>query len=372
MYATSTAYQAAIIQSHKLATLCEVYVNGMLNSTLTIIDGNVNVQDTVIRRNATISLTDPTGTLTPASAGDLLAPNGNEFKLYRGLYLPLTGVAELIPVGIFGIKDIQIQDSGDGFIIQIQGDDRAAKVQRAKFSQEYVVAADTNYATAIQTLIANRYPTATFNFTPTAITTPLIIGKTGDDPWALARNMAAAIGCDLYFDVNGICVLTSVPLLNSGSVTVWTYAEGANSTLLYANRRLTYDGVFSHVVVSGENNSTTTPVKAEAFDTNPLSPTYYLGKFGDVVDTSLLGSKLITTVGQAQTAANARLQKVTGFPDLVQVTIIPNAAHEVGDVVQITRAKSKINNKYLLDKFQVPMTQDRAMSVTSRQGVLAS
>lgn len=373
MYPVSAAFLAEIQQSHKIAT--SIYVTNLdtgVQTPLIIVDGNVTVQDTDIRRTATISALDPTGTLTPSTASDLIAPNGNEFSLFRGVTFEATGLTELAPLGVFRIMDAKIYDSGAGFKIDIEGSDRAVKVQLAKFTQELAIPAGTGYGTAIATVIAGGYPGVTFNFVATSSTTPALYFKTGDDRWAAARKMAQSIGCDLYFDALGICTLTPVPVLSSASVAVATYAEGPTSMLLYLNRRLTAQGVYSHVIGSGENNSTTAPVRAEALDTNPASPTYYLGPFGDVVDTSLLGSSLITSASQCQAAVNARLQKVVGFPDLVEMQGIVNAAHEVGDVIQITRARSKVNSKYLIDKCTIPMTQDRPMAISCRQGILPS
>lgn len=366
MYTRSAAFDAAVQKSHRIATRCDVYSGTTFIQSLDIIDGNITIDDVPVRRRATVDLTDPTGALTPADASALLAPSGNELKLWRGLYLP-DGTSELLPMGVFGISDVRIDDSGQGLHIRLDTYDRARKVQRARFLQEYQVTAGTNYGTAIQTLLTSRFPTITFNFTATSILTPRLIFEAGSDPWKAAQSMAASIGCDLFFDPNGVCVLRPISLVGDPA---WTYAEGSQAMILYVNRRLNDEKVFNHVVVTGETSGTATPVRAEAFDNNPSSPTYYLGAYGDVV--TFEASSFITTTAQAQAAANRKLAKVLGLSELIQFNTIVHPAHEISDIVRLTRADSKVNNVYVIGKLTMPMVHSRVMNGTCRQRVLTA
>lgn len=366
MWPVSDAFNETLKRSHTICTKAEIYDGDTLAREFEITDGNVNVQDETVHRRASVTLVDDTGELSPADANSLFAPVGNEMRLYRGVVIPATGVEEFVPLGVFGLSDVRVYDSGEGLTMIVDAYDRARKVARAHFPTEYVVTAGTNVGTAIQGIISSRLQGTEFNFVSTEDKTPLIVYEAGQDPWQAARELAASIGCDLFFDEVGVCTLAPVPILTQNTPTVWDYTEGPEATFLYLNRRLTDDDTYSHVIVTGENNGVGAPVRGEAIDDNPSSPTYYLGKFGDVV--LFEANRTITTNAQAQIAATALLQRVMGLVDLVEMQAIVNPAHDAFDVISIDRPTSKIDAKYIISKVTIPMTQDRAMNVSVRQG----
>lgn len=361
MYAVSTNFANTIKKSHTIATRCEVWSGGTTQTKLAelnITDGSVAVEDQPVRRRSVLTLVDPDGTMTPADAGDLLAPYGNELKLFRGI----TG--ELIPLGVFRIADFRCYDSGAGMTINVDGFDRARTVQRARLTTDYIVAAGTNYATAIQSLISSRVPWITFNFITTGLTTPQLVFSAGDDPWQRAQEMASSIGCILFFDVVGVCTLQSIASPTTGA-SVWTYAEGAEAQILYLVKSMTDKDAYSRVIRTGETSSNTVPVKGEALDSDPASPTYYLGPFGDVVDYE--SSQFITTTAQANAAALAHLNKVKGATEDVSFNTVVNPAHELFDVITIVREKSHVNSVFLIDRMTIPMTYMRPLEVSTKR-----
>jgi hypothetical protein len=100
------------------------------------------------------------------------------------------------------------------------------------------------------------------------------------------------------------------------------------------------DTAFSHAVVSGEGTGVATPVRADVTDTNPNSPTYVSGPFGDVpVFTT---SPLVLTTGQATTKATAQLKRNLGQVEFLNLYLVPNPALDVNDVVSVTRARLKL------------------------------
>ncbi len=363
MYPVSSAFVATLKQSHTMVTKCELWTGlGTYIMDLDIYGGQVNVQDSAIRRYTQMELGDPSGDLTPASATDLLAPYGNEFRVFRGLVLS-TGTEELVPLGRFPVSSFVLYDSGGGFTIVLYGSDYARSVGRAKLPNDYQIAAGTNFGTAIQSLISYRRPSTVFNFESIVATTPTMVISAGADPWEQAQKMAEACGCELFFDVLGVCTLKSVPDPDADDP-IWTYDEGSEATILYLDKHMTNDDTFNHVVRTGEHTSNSVPVRGEAVDDNPTSPTYYLGPYGDVVDYQ--SSQLITTSGQALAAAQADLNKSKGAVEDVSFNAIVNPAHDIDDVIAIKRAFSKIDNTYVIDRITVPLTPDASMSVSTR------
>lgn len=362
MLSRSVEFDTTVKYSHKIVTKAEVYSAGTLQRTLEITEGSITIDDAPIRRRANITLTDPTGDLTPTDATSLLSPFGNEIKLYRGIQLS-TG-PEYIPLGVYGISSVRITESGQSLTMVVQLYDRARKVILARLVNDYVIAAGTNYVTAIQDLITFRYPGATFSF-PTGVTntTPRLYFQENWDIWKQAQKMAVAIGYDLYFDAYGVCTMTPVPSIYNASV--WDYSEGPESMILSVDRSLNDEEIYNHFVVTGESTSNSTPYRGEASDTTPTSPTYIYGAFGD--RPQFIRSGLVTSNAQAQTMATAELQKSIGQPLSANVQSIVHPAHDVGDVIRIVRDKAKIDSFFVMDKLTIPMIAERGMYFTGRQ-----
>lgn len=363
MYPVSDLFKAELKHSHKIATKVEVYNNGALVQELNVIGGQVNASDdAAIRRRCKFTVVDRDGSLVPTSADSLLAPYGNEVRMYRGLGMP-ENTEELVPLGIFNISAVQVVDTGEGVKIFVEGFDRARKVQRNRFTFQYIIGAGSNYATAIQDLIEDRYPGLTYNFMPVTTTTPLLSFESGSDPWEAAQKMATSIGAELYFDVEGVCVLRPIPDPATDPV-VWTYAEGAEATILHVEKKSSDERTYNHIIVTGES-SNAPPVRAEAKDDDPSSPTYYLGDYGDVP--YFYKSAFITTQAQAQAVADALLLRTLGVVEQVNFTAIVNPAHEVGDIIEITRGRAGINARYVLTDFNVNLDPQQPMNASTRR-----
>lgn len=276
---------------------------------------------------------------------------------------------EYVPLGVFGIEEVTVADGGDNFNIQVEGVDRAMRVERARFVNNYVIPEGTNYATAIRNMIDSVVPGLTYNFMTTTRTTPKLVfggsgGTGGGSAWENGQHMAKAIGAELYFDVNGVCVLAPIPDYSTAPV-VWEYQEGPTSLLLYASKGLAREGVFNHVIAQGESSSNTEPVQAEAMDLDQSSPTYVLGKFGRVP--MWFRSEKIKTTAQAQDVADGLLRLHSGLNAQVYFIGIVNPAHDAGDVIAIVRERAGITGKFVLEKFNIPLTYSGSMNATVKE-----
>lgn len=371
MLTVTAAFLVEVARSHRIATAAQV-MSGVtasspgvvLNSSLRITGGTVRADvANAIRRSCDVTLVDPTGTVTPAQAGDLLSPYGNEVQLFRGVTYT-DGTTETVPLGVFGIAEVKVEDAAQLLTINVVGYDRADRVARALLTDSYTIAAGTNTATGIQALIASRVPGLTYNFTTTATTLPLTVFQVGDDPWAKSLEMAKAIGCDLFFDPYGVCTLTPVTDPNVAP-TVATFAEGASATLTKLSRAFTNRQTFSDVIAIGQGSGVGTPVRAQVQDLNVLSPTYYLGPYGDVV--TVYNSPLLLTAAQATTAATAILNRQTGLAEQLTLAALVNPALDIFDVVQVTRARSNVNARYSIDSLTYPLSADGTLEAIVRR-----
>lgn len=363
MQFVSEAFKKQLTRSHRMAVKAEVFSAGLFEREMDIVDGGVSIGEGVIRRGANVSFADPKGDLTPADGKDLFAPFGNTVKLQRGLYLPNQTEPELKKLGLFEITDVTVDDSGEGLRIELELFDFARRVSRAKLPRAYTILRGANYGTAIFELIDVGVPGLTYNFETVISTTPLLVFEQGADRWEKARIMAASVGMDLFFDPDGVCSLRSVPPITDQ--VDWTYRDGEDATILSTNKKLSNEQAYNHVIVTGEALDNTPPVFGEAMDTNPNSPTYIFGPYGDVP--YFFASKFVTTTEQATAAAQGILNDLLGATEIVRFNAIVNPAHDYRDIVYVDRNRSRINSRYVMHKLNIPLTQDRAMDVSTRE-----
>jgi len=371
VYSVTQAFLTAIATSHRIATRAELWsgIGGTkFPVALNVISGSVSIDRTAqVRRQCSVSLIDPTGRLVPQAAGDQLAPYGNELILYRGVTYG-NGSTELPPLGVFRIAKSTVADDGTGPVITIQGYDRSRTVSRAGFQDVYAIAAGTNVATAIQTLLSSVVSGLTFNMVTTTVTTPAITYTEDDDPWARAQDLAASIGCELFFDVNGIVTMRPQPIPTKQS-SVDTFAEGGK--LLEIQNEFDDDKGYNGVILTSQVSGVTTgAIRSVQWDVNSNSPTYYLGPYGRVPQH--VNTQLATTQAQADTMAQGILQSSVGVLQTVSIAGLVNPALDASDVIQVTRSALGVNTYYVLESFSVPMDAATSMSAVTRKQVSTS
>jgi hypothetical protein len=362
MRPVSDAFKAAVMQSHRIASLVEVLQDGAVISQLATVTGGSVTLDAKAQSRGRVDITlvdDGTLGLVPDAPGDLLAPYGREVRVWRGIRYP-DNTSELVSLGVFRIDDTTINDTPGGLEIQVAGADRSARVSDARFEAPYQIAAGTNLATAILGLVSPVLPGLVTDFIPTSVTTPAVFAEEQGDRWVLAQKLASDAGLRLYFDGDGTLVLD----VDSSGVPVVTIAEGASGVLLSAARRWTSQGAFNRVVATGENTGIGIPVRGVATDLNTLSPTYYFGPFGP--RPRFYSSQFIVTAQQALDAATSILSKELGTTQTVNFGSLVLPHLEPGDVARVTRARAGIDEDNIIDSLTIPLTHDGAMTGATR------
>lgn len=351
----------------------EVWAGGGKLASFRIESGTVTIdRKNACRRTCSVMLTEgelvgSTLKVVPTVATDLFTPFGNELRIYYTKIV--NGVETDTLVGVFGISDVDIQDSGADLSIAVDGKDRAYAYGRAGFTDVYTIAASTNMATAIQSLLNSRSVafTQTFAFmstTYTTGTTPMVFGP-GDDPWAKASDMAASIGAELYMDQSGITTLKAVPDPATAGVAA-SYVEGNSNTACAIDRKLSNAQAANYIIRDGQGSGISAPVRGIAQDTNPASPTYVNGNYGTVVDYK--SSSLYATTAAAQAAANADLLVAQGSTEVTIWTVIPDPQRDVDDVISGTRVRAGIasGTKYVVDSISLGFDPGTLMTMTTR------
>jgi len=248
--------------------------------------------------------------------------------------------------------------SGGGTSIKIHAVDLSRSAKLAQWEQPFFVPTGMSYGEAAKIMLLDRIPSQTeFNIASTEhiVEDLMVYGlNQGGDPWQDIQELAAAAGCEVFFDPAGVFVFRQIPDPRYGEP-VWTFDEDANPTFTEADKELNDDPVRNYVVVRGEATSSKNPVSAFAFDNDPNSSTYVGGKLGKRVATITIQS--ITTQEQAQAAANGILFNSLGLADQVTFTSVPMPALEPGDIVRIKIGDIKVDGLYLVNRETIPISQ---------------
>jgi hypothetical protein len=372
MQGVSSRYVSALGEDHTPLVGFDVYDgDGKLLETIDSLSvmptGGATCDSTAaVRRRLEATIVDTDGALVPAFATDLFSnESGNVIVPRRGILYP-DGTSETSRLGHFDIAQSEADDSPDALTLKLTGYDQSRALQRAKLTAPYYVQEAQNFADAIQQFIVfcigNRNPI--FRFEGTSFVTPFLTLSEQADPLAEAQKMATAIGMELFLDVDGAWMLRTVPDPAVASV-CWTYAEGTGATLLDATNTSSNERVYNGQIVVGDSSSGYAPARAEVWDTDPASPTYYLGNYGKVP--MFTQDNRVLDDAQALAEATALFRQYKGFARIVTFDTIPNAAHDFLDVIRVRRARSRLDDTFMLDSWTVPLSPTEKMPVTTRE-----
>lgn len=368
MYPVSASFKETVTKSHVTKTKVEIFdmKNDTIISTASPISGEVTIDNRrSVRRECTLEFIDKDGTLVPQNnISSILLPYNREVKIYRGIVFA-DGTEELVPLGVFVITSVEISDTAQGIKISIKGSDRSLILTRAKFTNhEFYIEAGTAKETAIEKILKYRYPKVKTIFPATGQVTTLLYPTLdqSSDPWREALKIAESASMDLYFDENGTARMRPIPDPDLGTP-VATYTDGADSILVQINRSLSTDDSYNGVIFTGEGTNLSIGVIGQAFDDNPASPTYRK-TYGEVV--KFMSSPTVLTVAEAIEAAKAELKKVLGSTEKITWDQIVNPAHDVYDLVKVTRSPIGIDKILTLDAISIPLSASGTMNAIGR------
>lgn len=365
MYPASAELKAAIQTDHIVVSKAEVWNQDQKLMTLDIVDGTVTVSNSSsIRRTCSVSLSvGRDSEIVPDTGFDALSPFGNELRLYRGVEFA-NGTREYVPLGIFRIVNVDIKDTNNGVEINVEGEDRSIIISRNKWTGPYQVLSGTLEA-ALTALLQNRYVDIKTDFPTTNVTIQKVILGTGreDDPWKDAVYLAQLVGYDLFFDVNGVCVMRQFPTLDAG-VVVAKYEEGADTVALQLARTITSRETYNGVIYTVQGSERGAPIRVEVWDEDTTSPTYRYGVFGTVpikIETNIL-----STQDEAIKAATSLLNTYIGAQEGINLDAIVDPTLDVNDVIYIKANGAKVDRLAIVDEMNVPLMPDGVQSVQTR------
>jgi hypothetical protein len=366
-------FLAEIRRSHHVVSYVDVISPTGETKRLSATGGSVTEDATAeILRRCSLSCYDSDGTLTPKSAEDLLTPYGTEIRPYRGVKYA-SGTEELIPLGVFRISQVDVDDSvGGSPDIKIEAYDRSRTVIRDKFTEPYTVAKDTNLVTAIKAIIGRTFPDAEYDsISTTMVTSAPLVFDANTSPWEAAQTLAKSLGCRVYFDARGRVVIAPPPDIDALPGPDFQFNEGVGCTMTNIKSKFTDEPGFNGIVLVGASlGDDKPPVRSVQWDNEPTSPTYHLGPYGEVPDFAT--DENVKTQAEADNAAKSLLQGMLGFSDQVLITCWPNPALTTESIVQVERERSGATGLYAVDAITTPLAASEAGSVTVRRKRLIS
>jgi hypothetical protein len=375
VWPTSSRFSELIQSSHAIATKVEIVRDDVVIADLSalgvVVDGSVTASHSPVQRSGEVTLVDRDGTLTPSDLTDLLVPAGNQIRLWRGVQYPAqtdallqevpTTTSELVPIGTFRFISTDLQfpkiDLHEVY-------DRAWVVQGAQLESVLTIAQGTPYVDAITNILQTAYPGVPTNFPDTDEVTSLMTFDAETDPWQVAQNLAANIGMRLFFDPMGVAQL--VPETNPDTdPIVWTFDSTApiNSTLGGTTRNL-FGGSSNAVVVIAENTALPAPLRAVAYDLDPLSPTRYGGPYGK--RPTFIRDEKIASQAQADHRAIYELQSLSGTHESLELLSLVNPAFEIGDIIQVYDPLRKVDCTCIVDRIVCPLRAKTSMQISTR------
>jgi len=287
---------------------------------------------------------------------DLLAPTGTEVVPYRGVRF-IDGLIEWVPLGVFGI-DSQSQSYDVDGTIALTCPDRWARVQRARFLAPTTT--NGNAVTEAIRLIRAAVPTAYTNTATSAAATRLQVwvGERAD----AATELMKSAGAEAFFTRDGSLLARDLPRLTATSA--WTVDAGPTGVMVSANRARDRARTFNVVVATPEATDGSPPWAPQiAYDTDPASPTFVGGPFGQVPYP--YSSPLLTTAAQALAAARAILGRVTGLNAQLSLESAVNPALDPGDVIGVVFPGGR-TEMHLVDTVTIPLDTGTSQKITTR------
>ena len=366
MYPTTGAFKTAIASDHTVIAKAEVWNDDRKLLDLDIDDGKVTVNfRNVSRRTCEIHIvtTRDADNLVPDTGFDYLAPFGNLLKIYRGVRYT-DGTDEYVPLGVFVITEVKVSDKNEGVEIVVSGEDKSLIVSRNKWTSTYQMVSGTLEA-SLTALLQNRYPDVEINFPTTNVTVNQVVlgADRGVDPWKDAVYLAELVGYDLFFDVNGVCVMKQFPTLDAATV-VATYKEGNGTTITSLDRTISTKETYNGVIYTIEGSQVTTPIRVEAWDEDSTSPTYRYGVFGSVP--TFITTSLIGTSADAIKAATLLLNTYIGAQEQITFKSMVDPSLDVNDVIYVKSEGAKVDRTVIIDQMDIPLKVEGELSVQTR------
>ena len=285
-------------------------------------------------------------------------PLGGYALVKRGLRYA-DGSTEMILLGRLRVESVNWGTLEASASLELA--DRNAQIRDEPFTAPYAALGKAPHTAAVE-IVQQVFGDSIVYHTPFTPAATL-----GDTTWSAERTEALSAleqsyGAETYFDSNGDFVFAAKP--GDGAPVVWTVDAGDLGVMVDARESLDRTGVYNGVLVKGQATADQPPVSALATFTEPTSPIRWGGPFGHVA--ILADSTTVTTVAEAQAAADSLLRLRLKQTRSLELVTAPNPALEAGDTISVEFPDGRIE-RHLIDATTIDLATAAQSIVTRTQ-----
>lgn len=327
---TDGAYRAILATSPRITTRVEVWRSGARidefgDEGVPIFNGSL--QATLlsqVTRQVQI-MTD--GALFPGEITDLLAPYGNELRIWQSV---TSGATTPYEWQIFRGR-INAIDLGDDGSCNMSALDRGADVNDSQFTAPENSQTGFTVIREFKRLVSDGVEDATFGYMdPITAVTPELTWEW--DRGGACDDLASTGSAYWYALANGDYVMRWVPWAVT-QTPLLTLMDGEGGALTSAVPIASREEVYNLVTVVGERADGGLPVFATAYDNTPSSPTYINGGFG--VRSKLIQLQTVLTSAQAAFVARTALRQAKALTRQWTIAMAADPSMQLGDCFDI-------------------------------------
>jgi hypothetical protein len=362
MQPASPEFLASLRYSHVIASSVDLVAPGDTDAnavTVPVESGSVTIDRTAQnRRSGSIRIpwSMQVGFTLGIDLRDL--PLGGYALVRRGLRYA-DGSTEQILLGRLRVESVSWGTLESSASLELA--DRNAQIRDEPFTAPYAALGKTPADAAVE-IVQQVFGSSIAYHTP--FDPP---GTLGDITWTGERTEALSqleqsYGAETYFDAAGDFVFAQKP--QDTDPVVWTVDAGDLGVMVDARESLDRTGVYNGVVVKGQAQADLPPVSALSTFDDPTSPIRWGGPFGHVA--ILADSTTVTTVAEAQAAADALLRLRLKQTRSLELTAAPNPALEAGDTITVVFPDGR-QETHLIDAVTIDLATSAQQIVTRTQ-----
>lgn len=357
---TDLAYRSLLATNPRVSSRVEVWRSGARideygDVGLPLFQGSL--QATLLSQVSRTVQLSTDGALFPEDETGLLAPYGNELRIFQTVH---NGAGVPYEWQVFRGR-INTTALGEDGATALSAIDRGADVNDAQFTAPESSQVGYLVVREFRRIVSEGVADAEFGtFDPITAVTPELVWEW--DRGSAADDLATAGNAYWYPVANGDYVMRFVPWAIT-QVPLLTLSDGPGGVLTSAVPSLSREDVFNMVTVIGERADGDLPVYATAYDNNPASPTYVNGGFG--LKSKLIRMQTVLTDAQALYVARTALRQAKSLTRQWSVEMPADPSMELGDCFDIS-ARGLGPDTQVVSQFSLSLTGDTVMNVELR------
>jgi hypothetical protein len=337
---------------------------------------SITVDETrTIRGDAHCEIAVPAGetSVVPSTATAILSPlSGATFRVWAGFRVPSTGQPELVPCGRYDIETCDITETAQGVRIELEGQDLTGRLDVADITTPGLLSIfGSEKLFVCELLVRPVLPTMPILTVPSGQTTGWIFVDDMNNRLSEITEILTSMGYAMWMDPDGFS-LHMEPRATTEDTASWVYDTANFKVVGSVKNNLSRRRVYNGVVTKGETTSSDVPpVRAEAWDIDPTSPTYYdpanpgASRIGP--RPYFMTSQYIVDQNQANWAAIAELIRLRGLLQQVTVRVGINPAINVGDVVHVERPGIGVIGRYVVQSTSMNLSDPDQMELVCEE-----